>query len=155
MDHDELLEQALAGYSAVEPPAGFRERVLRRVNRRRRAVTWLAVPIAACVVLWVTMPARVHRKILVRTAQANRTEPVARMTAARKVRVSRRRVGEVRKQVLSGQERALVDWVSRSPETAAAELMAMKEQMAWLIQVNALEIQAIQIQAIQLEERKR
>jgi len=77
------------------------------------------------------------------------------MTAARKVRVSRRRVGEVRKQVLSGQERALVDWVSRSPETAAAELMAMKEQMASPIQVNALEIQAIQIQAIQLEERKR
>ncbi len=144
MDHDELLERALAGYSAVEPPAGFRERVFRRAKRRRRTAIWFAVPVAACIGLWMVMPEKPPRQV---TLSGERVAlPLPPVAAIPEIPVRAHRVRQARKRVLSDQERALIAWVSRSPETAVAEWTAMKERMDSPIELGTIEIQAIQIE---------
>jgi len=143
MDHDELLERAIASYSAMEPGEGFSGRVLRRAVPKRRRWAWAVVPVlaSACAVWMMSVEAPKTNRIVV--SQFHQTEPVQLEPEPVKPlsKGYTRRIKTV--QTLSAQERALVQWVGESPETAVAEWTAFKERVNTPIEMKDLEIQPI------------
>ncbi len=144
MEHDELLDRALASYSAAEPAAGMGERVLRRTARKRRTGIWFAVPVVASATvcaLWMLAPVTPSPQFMARLPVA--LESVQRLGEIPQPRRKRVPRPAVARGGFTEQERALVHWAAFSSETPAVEWTAMEERTEVPLEIKSLEIQPI------------
>ncbi len=151
-DLDDILQKALASYSAAEPLSGLEERILARARgtRARRGMglwAWAAVALTLSCLCWlawrpkpvVVVPVRVQSVRNVRPEQP----PVAVLTP---VRMVRRRA---RKNRLTREEAALVRYVSADPEGAAKEFAALNEFVNRDLTMKPLVFEPIKIESLQ------
>ena len=143
MERDELIDRALASYSASEPSAGFRARVVDKIGRRQRRGWWVAIPLsaAACVV-WMFQVTPPPKRPIQRLA-AYVPETILKAYDPPRV-VHQRHVHRVHAPVgLTEQERTLARWAEHSPKLAAGEWTAFRERADAPIEIKVLEIQPI------------
>ena len=150
MEHDDLLERAIASYMSVSPGPNFAPSVLARATFKRRLGLSAAVPVlaaAAVLLMTVSVPPR-------QVPPASKQLPDLAMQAERpltpspaKTRVPHRRPTKP-VPMLSSEERALVRWVSQRPATAAADWLAMQKSSEAAIEVKLLEIEPIKMEEL-------
>ncbi|HZQ54542.1 MAG TPA: hypothetical protein VFB14_20240 [Bryobacteraceae bacterium] len=159
---DEILDAGLKAYSAVQPRQGLERRVLGHVHSTRRFAWWhwvaVAVPVLACAVgllLW-----RQSEPVQTRPATSVETSARAMAPVVRPVVVAKhvRRVGQTPKRMqfptpapLTREERALLEFVQRSPKEAAELLGETRDSEIKPIQIQAISIPPIKIE--NLEEK--
>ncbi len=161
---DEVLDGALASYSAAEPLAGLDERVLRRVRgageRRSRVWIWAWAGAAVCLVLlclaWLKQdrapvtPARV----VFRASAPPRSLPAAALV--RPVRHARpRRPRVVTPPRLTEEELLLVRLVARDPEGAVREFTSLNEAVNRDLTPEPLVVTPIEIDSLDGEKENR
>ena len=149
MHPDDLLERALASYTTGEPSPTFTKRVSARINSRRRWF-WAAVPVAAaaaCVVGVVsfrkpmTPVVRQHAAMTQVTRHAIEDAPmVAVQPHTLRVRFKSKQLRNPNRQ-----ERALMLWLSESPETALAEWETMKRDLDAPLVIKQIELEPIAV----------
>ncbi len=149
---DDILQKALASYSAAEPLSGLEERILARVRgtRVRRQVgvwAWAAVALSLACFCWLAWQHKpvVVAPVRVQTARNVRSETPG-VALLRPVRMVRRRA---RKNRLTREEAALLRYVSADPEGAAKEFAALNDFVNRDLAVKPLVFEPIKIESLQ------
>jgi hypothetical protein len=165
---DEILDAGVRAYSAVQPRRGLERRVLDYVHDAMRFAWWrwmaAAVPVLASVVgllVWrPSEPVRTRRVTSVETSldaagmSALATTPVVKpVVVVRRVRRLPKRSQFPTPAPLTREERALLEFVQRSPKEAAELLGENRDTEMKPIQIEAISIPPIQIES--LEEKLR
>jgi hypothetical protein len=153
-ERDELLREALAGYSAPEPPLGMEQRVLHRIAASRRYPAWrlpaCAFAVLAAAVVLTVMLTPPHEDALTPLnapvappVVVEASVPVADETAVKRV-VKRHPVTRPRefpsRTPLTKEERALLALLSRAPDQAAEILVATEPTGITQLAIADLEI---------------
>ena len=153
MENDDLLERAIASYSAVEPGLGFERRLLDRARAKQRNWVWAAVPVMAvaagvCIAIMVSNQTPEAVMVVQRTVAVPVMDPGP-LPAERRVRTRARR-HRLREPIpeLTSEEQVLVRWVERSPETARADWAMARERFEAPLEMKVLEIQPLTIEEI-------
>jgi hypothetical protein len=161
---DEILDAGLKAYSAVEPRQGLERRVLEHVHRRRRFVWWqwlaVVVPVLACAVgllVWrPSEPVQTRRATSVETSldaagtSARATIPaVRRVVVVRRVRRLPKRAQFPTPAPLTREERALLEFVQRSPKEAAELLGENRDSEIRPIQIEAISIPPVKVESLE------
>ena len=150
MEHNDLLERAIASYASVSPSPHFVPCVLARAASKRRLWVWAAVPVlaaAACLVVTISVAPRQVPPAPKRPAglAIQPESPPAPSTV--QVRVRHRRLPRPAP-MLTSEERALVRWVSQRPATAAEDWLAMQKSAEEAIEVKPLEVKPIKMEEL-------
>ena len=161
-ERDRLLDEALSSYSAEEPRPGLEQRVLNRIRaeagaRRRAWAQWyIAIP-ALCLLAVVALvgwprrePAPAPRRPVAQAPEVKK--PVVVPTRMRKpARQPRTRVAGLPKleqfpspSPLTEEERALLEFVMRSPKDAQAFLGDVEIQSVEPIRIEEIHIEPLQ-----------
>lgn len=143
MEHEELIDRALASYSSAQLEQGFRGRFLSKIGRRRQSGWWVAVPVgAAAYAVWLFHVGPPPQRAIeppvpyVHETVANTIHP-SRVEKSRRSRRVHARAG------LTEQERVLARWAEQSPETAAGEWTGFRERSDAPIEISILGIPPI------------
>ena len=165
---DDILDRALASYSACEPLAGLEERLLNRIRlagispRRNSAWWWLAalsiVGLFALVPFGVRVyapaPAPPSLTAVIRPPGI----PAIESATPRLARISHRRIlpRSLPKQPIfptpapmTAEERALVAFVQQHPAEAKEQFAALEKEAREPVRIEALEIPPIKIKELQ------
>jgi len=168
---DGALDDALAGYSVAEPPAGLEGRVLHRIRAaeapRRRLAGWaLAFAAAALVLVTIVMRAprnpAPHSRNIARAQIPSPARPAAKVEEPRvarehhRGRIAAKRVAPVPKQEqfpapapLTAEEQALRSFIERHTAEAQQVFAQLQKRSNEPIQIEPIQIAPLKIDGAQ------